>query len=391
MSDPIQRDNAIRLVMDLISVPGKSCQEEDIAERIVDHVQRAGVADSAIHFDNVHRKSPYGGNCGNLIIKLPGTVRAARRLLMAHIDTVPLCVGAVPIIDGTVIRPRDPSTALGGDDRGGAAVVLNTLLTILKQNRPHPPLTFFWPVQEEIGLVGAKHVSLKSLGNPKLCFNWDGGSASDLTIGATGAYNVKITLRGIASHAGVHPERGVSAIAIAGIALADLTENGWHGLVVQGNRRGTCNLGIIQGGDATNVVADRCSIWGEVRSHDESFRRKILREVEKAFERAARSLKNVAGKKGSVELEWDVKYPSFMISKTEECVRVATETVRAVGLEPNLVVANGGLDANYLSDRGLPTVTLGCGERNVHTVEEILSLEDYLNACRIGLKLATDI
>ena len=381
---------ALKLLMELIPIPGKSCEEAEIAQRIIKKAKAAGVPDAAIKIDSAHKKSPYGGDCGNLIIKLKGTVKAPRRLLMAHIDTVPLCVGARPVRDGAIIRPKDSNTALGGDDRAGTTVLLSTLLTILKQKLQHPPLTFFWPVQEEIGLVGVKHVSVRDLGTPKLCFNWDGHSAAGITIGATGAFNIKIDVHGIAAHAGMHPELGIPAMGIASVAIADLIENGWHGLVEQGSKRGTCNLGIINGGDATNVVNDRCTIWGEVRSHDEKFRQRILKEIEKAFQRAAKKLKSADGKTGSFDFDWDVKYPAFLISKKEACVQAAKQAVEKTDLEPHFIVANGGLDANYLSDHGFPTVTLGCGETNVHTTSEHVVIEDFLNACRIALHLATD-
>ena len=388
MTTPFSENAAIKLLTELLSVPGKSGDERAIADLIIKKAKSAGVKESQIKEDKAFRKSPYGGNCGNLIIKLPGTYRAPRRMLMAHIDTVPLCVGARPVRDGDVIRPKDSHTALGGDDRAGATVVLNTLLTILKHKLPHPPLTFYWPVQEEVGLVGASYVSPRDLGQPKLCFNWDGGPADEICIGATGAYNVKITVHGIASHAGVHPEAGVSAIGTASLAIADLVENGWHGLVVKGKKRGTCNLGIIQGGDATNVVTDQCVIHGEVRSHEDGFRQKILKAVEKAFVKAAKSLKNDAGKKGSIDFEWDLKYPAFLLNRKEESVKTAEAAIESLGLQPSLVVGNGGLDSNFLSDRGMPTVTLGCGEKNVHTVDEVVIVENFLNGCKLGLELA---
>ena len=105
---------------------------------------------------------------------------------------------------------------------------------------------------EEIGLLGARHVTLGKLGKPKLCFNWDGGAPGMAVIGATGDDHLDIEVHGLASHAGAHPEDGVSAIAIAGKAIADLQENGWHGLIIKGRNAGTSNIGIINGGDATN-------------------------------------------------------------------------------------------------------------------------------------------
>src|SRR5205085_7176909 len=133
--------------------------------------RHAGAQESAIVLDTAHRRTPTPGEVGNLIFKLPGSVRAPRRLLMAHLDTVPICLGSKPKIEGNFVRSADPKTAVGADDRAGAATILTAALAILRNKLPHPPLTFFWPVQEEIGLYGARHVDLKLLGNPKLAFN----------------------------------------------------------------------------------------------------------------------------------------------------------------------------------------------------------------------------
>ncbi|HLJ10558.1 MAG TPA: M20/M25/M40 family metallo-hydrolase [Planctomycetaceae bacterium] len=385
----VDEDSAIDRVMRLMAIRGKSCEEAAVVEFIVDELARAGVAKSSIRTDQVNRKSPVGGQTGNLIVSLPGTKRGPRRLLMAHLDTVPLCVGSRPVRKGMTVSAADSNTALGGDDRSGTAVVLTTVLEILKQKLPHPPLTLFWPVQEEIGLYGARLVSLPMLGSPKLCFNWDGGSAAMACIGATGSYDIEIEIDGIASHAGVRPEGGVSAIAVAGLAIADLQQHGWHGLIVKGKNSGTSNIGIIGGGDATNVVTAAVKISAEVRSHDRQFRKRLVEEFRKAFVRAARSVKNDLGKPGHVRFTADLKYESFRLNENESAVEEALRAIRIVGLDPQTRISNGGLDANWLSARGLPTVTLGSGQQNVHTVSETLNLEDFLNACRIGLVLAT--
>jgi len=380
---------ALDLVTTLMAVPGKSREEGRIAELICKRLVAAGIPDEAIVTDSAHKKSPGGGEVGNLIVKLPGTIRGPRRLLMAHIDTVPLCVGCRPIRRGPLIESRDAHTALGADDRAGASVVLNAILEILRQNLPHPPLTLFWPVQEEIGLVGARYVSLGKLGQPKLCFNWDGGAPNIGIIGATGDYNMEIEVEGIASHAGAHPERGASAISIAGLAIAELEKQGWHGLVIKGRHTGTSNIGYVNAGEATNVVTPTLSLRAEARSHDPKFRKKIVDAYKQAFEKAARQVKTDAGKTGSVQFEADLKYDSFRLSEEEPCVVAAANAIETLGLPAELKISNGGLDANWMSARGLPTVTLGCGQQDVHTVNETLHVENYLNACRIALLLAT--
>jgi tripeptide aminopeptidase len=182
----------------------------------------------------------------------------------------------------------------------------------------------------------------------------------------------------------------VSAIAIASLAIADLHEHGWHGRVQQGRRQGTCNVGIIHGGDATNVVTDRVVLRAEARSHRPAFRQRIVREIERAFSRAVQQVRNAVGTTGSVACTARVDYEPFRLAAREPCVVAAEEAVRSAGLTPFRVVANGGLDANWTTRHGIPTVTLGCGQMNPHMVTEALDLAGFRDACRIALRLATD-
>ena len=118
-------------------------------------------------------------------------------------DTVPVCEGTRPVVRGDIVRSGNPETGLGGDDRSGCGVVLSTALEILRQKIDHPPLTFFFAIQEEVGLWGARTVKATDLGKPKLAFNFDGGDVDKLTVGATGGERLDITIEGIPSHAGV--------------------------------------------------------------------------------------------------------------------------------------------------------------------------------------------
>ena len=383
------RKAAIELVMELMAIPGRSKQESQIIERISSKLLAAGVPAQNITLDNSPKRIPGGGEVGNLIVNLPGTRRAARRLLMAHVDTVPICVGCKPKLEKDIIRSADPATGLGGDDRAGAAVVLTAALELIRQKLPHPPITLLFAVQEEIGLYGARYISANKLGSPKLCFNWDGGEPHYVNVGATGDYAITIEIEGVASHAGVHPERGVNAIAIASLAIADLVENGWHGLIEKGKHRGTRNVGIINGGDATNVVTPHLKLKAEARSHDPVFRKKIVEAYRKAFEKAAKAIKSSDGRAGKVTFQADLKYESFRLSDNEPVVAIAQAAVEQIGLVPQLGIGNGGLDANWMTAHGFPTVTLGCGQRDIHTVNEWLHVPSFLKGCELGLLLAS--
>ena len=380
---------AEKTVLELLKIPGISGQEKQVAEIIQKKLLDAGCPKSFISFDQAHKKTPIQGNCGNLIVKFPGTYRGPRRLLMAHMDTVPVCEGTRPIVRGDIVRSGNPETGLGADDRSGCGVVLSTALEILRQKIDHPPLTFFFAIQEEVGLWGARTVKATDLGKPKLAFNFDGGDVDKLTVGATGGERLDITIEGIPSHAGVAPEQGVSAITIASLAIASLHEDGWHGLVEKKSKRGTSNIGVIQGGAATNVVAESVTLRAEARGHDAVFRNRIVRAIEKAFKKAVNQVKSSSGRKGTVSISKRLDYEAFRLNKNEPSVRTAHKVLETLGHKPYYDISNGGLDANWMAANGIPTVTLGCGQHAIHTTNEWLDLKTYKDACRTAIMLAT--
>jgi tripeptide aminopeptidase len=379
---------ARKLVLELMAIRGGSGDEKLVAERIVKHLRAAGCPANAIAFDTAHTKTPLPGNVGNLIVKLPGTVAGPRRLFMAHMDTVPVCLGSKPVVAGRVVKSGNPESGLGADDRSGCAVVLTTALEILRQKLPHPPLTFLFAIQEEVGLYGARFVKAADLGRPKLAFNFDGGAAEKITVGATGGHRLDITIEGSPSHAGVAPEKGVSAVAIASLAIAALVNDGWHGLVEKGGKRGTSNVGTIRGGSATNVVAESAALKAEARGHDPAFRNRIVKAIETAFKEAAKKIKSADGKTGKVTIAGRLDYEAFRLADDEPCVVAAEAAVKAIGLVPRREISNGGLDANWMAANGIPTVTLGCGQMEIHTTHEKLDLDAFENACRVALRLA---
>ena len=382
-------EHAVRLLMRMMAIPGRSGQEGRITEFLRKELVRAGAQAEWMQHDRAHTKSPHGGEVGNLVLKLPGTVAGPRRLLLAHCDTVPICVGSKPTREGNRIYSVNPASGLGADDRTGSAVLLLTARRILKRGLPHPPLTFLWTVQEETGLSGVRNLKTSLLGRPALAFNFDGGPADKLTIGATGACRLNIQVRGVPSHAGMAPELGVSAIAIASLAIAELHAGGWHGLVEKDGKSGTSNIGVIRGGEATNVVTDLVTIRAEARSHDSRFRERISGEIERAFERAVKAVQSAEGRQGEVSIETHGDYEAFQLPMDDPSVAAAAEAIRAEGHEPNYAIANGGLDANWMTAHGFPCVTLGCGQKNIHTVNEEVELGHFHLARRLALRLAT--
>jgi len=384
----INEKRALKHLMELLKTEGLSGRERKVAAYIHQQLLAAGCKAAWIRFDTANRKIRDDWEVGNLIVKIPGTVRGPRRLFMGHMDTVPLCRGAVPVRKGNRISSKAP-TALGGDDRTACAALLTLTETLLGSDLPHPPLTLLFTIGEEVGLCGARSVEAKDLGNPTMGFNVDGGRPRDVIVGAIGADRWHAHVRGRSSHAGVHPEGGISATLIVARAIAEVARRGYFGKISKRHGQGTSNVGVVEGGEATNQVTDYVFVRGESRSHDADFLAEITEAYRSAFEKAARSVINDQGKCGSVDFKAESDYRSFVLQDDSPPVAMALEAARRLRMRPQTVIANGGLDANYLNENGIPTVTLGSGQHRIHTVDEYVDVKEFLTGCRLLAAIAT--
>jgi tripeptide aminopeptidase len=393
---PLEFDEskAVARLMRFLSVEGITGHEAAIGREVVAELVESGVSRRHIRFDDANRKIPLPTETGNLIVSLPGTTTGQHRLFMTHLDTVPPCAGAKPLLQGNRIVAAG-ETALGGDNRTGCAVLATTIATLLQRQLPHPPLTFLFTVREESGLWGARFADPADLGDPVECFNVDGRAAAELTVGAVGADRWDVSIIGRAAHAGVHPERGVSATAVAALAIADVIKHGWFGKVRQGKRTGTSNVGPFGGKDgqaagaATNVVTDFVRIRGESRSHDIRFVAAITSAYRTAFKKAAGEIRDDRGRPAKVRFESRRDYFPFHLKASASVVRNAQAAAERAGLRPTLRLSNGGLDANWLVRNGIPTVSFGAGQNNIHAIGEYVDLTEFCAACRFALALAT--
>lgn len=409
---------AIARLMRFLAIEGVTGHESAVAAAITKGLRDLGVPKSAIRHDDANSRIPLPTECGNLIVQLPGTHPGPRILFSAHLDTVPLCAGAQPVRRGNRIV-AEGATALGGDNRTGCAVLVTLVESLLSHKIPHPPLTLLFTVREESGLFGSRNVDIANLGHPVMGFNFDGRSASEVTIGAVGAERWTAEIYGRAAHAGVHPEYGISAIAVASLAIADIVRNGWFGKVVKSradcgntlklrdrkaeNKRGTkrvelvsgtSNVGVFGGRDddsagaATNVVTDFVRLLGESRSHEAPFARLITTAYKDAFRAAALQIRDSNGRSAKIKFASRVDYYPFRLSPAAPVVQHASRAIAKCGSKPNLRIANGGLDANWLVRHKVPTVTLGAGQNAIHTVDEFVDVSEFAAGCRLAVSLA---
>lgn len=321
-----------------------------------------------------------GSDTGNLIARINGSGGKAPLLFSAHMDTVEPGRGINPVLkDGRITS--DGTTILGADDKSALAILLEMLRVLKESGKPHPPMEFVFSTCEEIGLVGAKNLDW-SLISARHGYVLDTRDPEGLVTRAPSANRLKFTVVGRDAHAGSAPEKGINAILIAARAIATLE-------LGRVDAETTCNLGVINGGDAINIVPKKVQVDGEVRSHDDRKLDEVTQRMIGAFQTAATSYPS----RDDSELPYvkvDV-HPDFRrthIPEDHAVVQMAFAAAGRLKRPIKLQIAGGGSDANVFFQRGIMTGVLGTGMTDVHSVREYVDLADMVKACEMVLEIA---
>jgi len=378
--------------IELTAIEGPPGKESVIAEAVRGKLIEMGVPAEAITFDDANARSEIGGEIGNMIVRLDGHGDGPRRMIATHLDTVPPAVGCDPTVEGDRVVSGLPDKALGADARAGVAVLLAAARALCERNGDCAPVTLVFFVQEEIGLVGARWVDVSLLGEPAMCFNFDGGDPAEITNKVIGTERMHITVTGKACHT-CDPTRGISAAAIWASAMGEMVAQGLHGRVEQeGGEPALVNLGVLEGGTGSNVVMPHLYGLLECRTHDKPLRLAILERWREAF-RSAVGAANAAADEGvgpaSVEFTQGPVYDPYELAEDHPAVVAAADAIRAVGLEPRCIVDYGGQDSAWIVAHGIPAIGLGFGCRRAHSIHEHLIIDEFNAACRLAVELAT--
>lgn len=321
-----------------------------------------------------------GGNTGNLIARFVGNVDAPVMMLCAHMDTVEPGIGVKPQFkDG--IFTSDGATILGADDKSAIAVLIEVLTTIHEEHLPHGPLEVVLTICEEIGLLGAKHLDINHV-KARFGYVLDTTDTTGIVNRAPGANHLEFIVNGKDAHAGAAPEKGINAIAIASKAIAGLT-------LGRIDHETTCNIGVIQGGVATNIIPSQVVVKGEVRSHDSQKLANLTQTIVTAFEAAVRDFRPQSAEAGSPRLEIFVE-PDFACTHIPEdhpVVSLAMKAAQNLGRTLKPRTTGGGADANVFFSKGIMTGVLGTGMRDMHTVRESVKLSDMVEAAELLLEI----
>ena len=367
----MNNERLIETFLDLVKIDSPSKQEADVAAYCKAAFEAVGCS---VVIDDTAKIT--GSNTGNLIATLEGTT-GKTLMLSAHMDCVDPCIGVVPVITDGVIRSAG-DTILGSDDKVGIAAALETVRTLAESGEPHATVRVVLTVQEEVGLFGAKSLDAGYL-DCDLCLVLDGdGPVGQSIIGAPFHHTFTATFTGVASHAGVAPEKGISAIKMAAEAIGNMT-------LGRIDEHTVANVGTITGGTADNVVPKTCTITGECRS--------LLQEgAQSAHDALNKAMREAAGATGgSVEVQWVVEYAGFFYEDTNPLVQIVKEASSTLGLATSTATSGGGSDANVLAGKGVPALVLSTGMSDVHAVTEHLAVSDLEDLGRLLIQIATTL
>ncbi len=273
-------------------------------------------------------------------------------------------------------------TVLGADDKAGIAELLEALEVIREQKIPHGPIEIVVTIAEEIGLVGAKHFDY-SMVTARRGYALDTEGVDWMVLQAPGANHLKIDIEGLASHAGMAPELGVSAIQTAALAISQMR-------LGRIDHETTANIGQIEGGVARNIVPQHLSIIGEARSHDAQKLQEQTDHMHACFEEAADQMaRKINGElvRPQIRTEISSDFSSMSVSEDAPVVKLARMAAESVGHDLKIRLGGGGSDANIFNGHGIEMIILATGMTRVHTHDESVAVADMVHVTELLVEI----
>lgn len=356
------------LFLSLVQIDSHSLEEGAMAKRCQSELEALGfrvrVDDAGHHLQ---------GETGNVIATLAGHPDMPKILLAAHMDTVRPGKQVRPHVDPDGVVWSDGNTVLGADDKAGITAILTALKEIRDTHVEHGQIQVVFTIAEEIGLQGAKHLQADDLDADFGLSLDSGGDLGTIAIAGPGQVKFEATVTGVRAHAGVAPEKGISAIKVAAHAVSGMP----HGRI---DEETTANIGSFVGEGPTNVVADRVTIVGEARSRDREKMMRIVGQIQKSFEQAA----SEAG--ASVAFAHELMYEGFHFPDDAPLRQRIERALVAAGLTPSPVKVGGGSDANVIQTLGVPILNIGLGYEDIHSTKEHIRISDIARAAQVTVQ-----
>lgn len=365
----VNKERLVEEFLELVQIDSESRHETEIAGVLKAKFEALGL--DVIEDDS---KEKTGLGSGNLIARLKGDVNLADPILLScHFDTVTPGNGVKPVVNGDLIE-TDKTTILGADDKAGIAALLESIRLLKEGNIAHGDVEFVLTAGEEIGLMGASAVDQKTL-QAKYGFALDsGGPVGEIIVSSPDHAKINAKVHGVAAHAGVAPEAGISAIEVAAKAITKMP-------LGRLDEELTANIGMISGGQRTNIVCDLVEITGEARAITRS-------KLENQMGLMREALESAAAERGC-HVEIDITYEDvgYQLEETDRVVEIAKAAMVKVGREPQLQATGGGSDANIFTIGGIPTANLGVGYLDIHSKDEKMPISELVKLTELVVEI----
>jgi tripeptide aminopeptidase len=350
-----ERERLLADFVRLCEIESPSRRERAVADALTADLRELGLE---VHEDGSAPET--GSDAGNLLARIPGPEGTRTIMLCAHLDTVPLAAPVEIVREDGSFTNRNEGIC-GADNKAAVAVVL-ALARRLVRGRPPVGLELLFTTCEELALAGVKAFDRGAL-RSEFGFVFDHASPiGQLIVAAPTYYRLEATFLGQAAHAGMRPERGHNAIVAAGKALASMP-------LGRLDPETTANAGIIEGGTAANVVAERCRLELEARSVDHARAGQTVTSMVDALTAAACDVHC------DVETLVEEQFRGFKMARSAAPLVAAAGALEAAGIEPSYVSTGGGSDANVFNERGLPCLNVANGTEANHEPGERVSVE----------------
>jgi tripeptide aminopeptidase len=360
----INRKRLISTFIDLIKINSPSFKEDQLGRHLEERFRCLDFKVTRQQYDRsfniiARRKGSLKGAAA------PSGLQLAPLMLSGHMDTIEPTEGIRYAIKSNVIRSIG-ETVLGADDKSAIAQILEAMTALKEQNIPHGDIEVVITSAEEKGLCGAKNLDFKKIKSRYALVLDSGGYVGKIVVAAPTHVTYEMRVMGRPAHAGIEPEKGISAIRVASEIIASVPDGRIDAIT-------TANIGMIRGGTATNVVPKEVVINGEVRSHNPA----TLRATKNAIFDMA---KGIAKKKyAKVYIKAQEEYQAFRISEREPFLAFMDAIFLKARIKPEHTVTGGGSDANIFNQHGIVTLNLSTGMQKVHSHDEFIHTDDLVN------------
>lgn len=277
---------------------------------------------------------------------------------------------------GATIITTDGNTLLGGDDKAGVAVIMETAAYLLAHPEiKHGPLRICFTCDEEIG-HGVDHVDLKQLG-ADVCYTLDGQGADEIDVETFSADLATVKVRGVNVHPSIGKGRMVNALRVAADFISRLPTDSLSPETTS-DREGFLHPYTAAGGVGEITLKIILRDFDTPRLSDQA---ELLRVA------AAESQKKFPG--SAIEIEVTPQYRNMAdgLAREPRAAAFAKQALERLGRTPKLTIIRGGTDGSRFTELGLPTPNLSTGQHHLHSPLEWACLEEMEQAARMLIEL----